>query len=646
MSDLHEAALKYADLGYRVFPCAPGSKLPRTEHGFKDASTDLDQVDYWWTFHPSANIGIDTSPLILIDVDGRENAWLAGEPERASDLAAGAVAVTPRGGKHYYFRRPEGLDVRCSASKLAPRVDVRSIGGYALLPPSANEQGAYRWVPGLELDRPLDGLPYPPAWLVELLAQPAPSAPSLAHVGPVAAEANEIPSGQRNATLARLAGTMRRVGMSPAEIGAALAQVNADRCRPPLDSAEVQRIAASVARYEPSQIATAVAEDHFGQLALDRPFAFQALTSAELDDGNFALEYLIDGILVKGQPGVIAGPKKCLKTNLSVDLTVSLATGEPFLGRFPVSRPVRVGLMSGESGPATMQETARRVASSKGWSIRTCQNARWSFDVPQLDNFLHIQALRSLVEEHQLEVLILDPTYLMLTSLGDNAGNLFAVGALLKVIGDLAHQTGCTPILCHHLKKSVSDPYEPAELENIAWAGFQEFVRQWLLLNRRVRYDPDRGGHHELWLSVGGSAGHSGLWGLNIDEGTRQSAGGRYWDVALLSASDAFDERHAASAQAHQSRKQREQQVRVDQSRQAILDALAQFPEGETSRVLRDVAGVSSSVLRRQLEQLLEEEIVITCEVKKHTRTEPAYRLLGVGGEVGHGGKPPFPPAR
>ena len=43
VSELHDAAIKYAELGYRVFPCAPGTKIPLTEHGFKDGTTDIAQ---------------------------------------------------------------------------------------------------------------------------------------------------------------------------------------------------------------------------------------------------------------------------------------------------------------------------------------------------------------------------------------------------------------------------------------------------------------------------------------------------------------------------------------------------------------------------------------------------------------------------
>lgn len=107
-----------------------------------------------------------------------------------------------------------------------------------------------------------------------------------------------------------------------------------------------------------------------------------------------------------------------------------------------------------------------------------------------------------------------------------------------------------------HGERSFRDPYEPAELENIAWAGFQEFVRQWILLNRRVKYDPDQGKHHELWMSVGGSAGHSGLWGVDVNEGVRDDPGGRRWDVQTLEANEANEARDASEEQTNERRKE------------------------------------------------------------------------------------------
>jgi hypothetical protein len=268
MNDLFlEAARRYAELGYRVFPCAPGGKAPLTEHGFHDATTDTEQIERWWARHPDANVAIATATLVVIDIDGANNPWPHGDRERGLDLAAGAMAVTPRGGGHCLFRQPAGKNWRCTEGRLAPDVDTRADGGYVVVPPSVVDSGkTYRWVPGLELDGPPDRLPEPPAWLVAELDRLATGTPLSAPVASGTGAANQIPIGQRNATLARLAGTMRRVGMSQAELAAALQRVNADRCAPPLSMREVEQIAVSIARYEPDQVSVALAENHWDQM--------------------------------------------------------------------------------------------------------------------------------------------------------------------------------------------------------------------------------------------------------------------------------------------------------------------------------------------------------------------------------------------
>ncbi|MGE4157631.1 MAG: bifunctional DNA primase/polymerase [Planctomycetota bacterium] len=276
------AALRYAELGYPVFPCAPGGKAPITPHGFKDATTDPVVIEAWWAKHPDANVGMPTAGLFVIDVDGADNAWPA-DPELAQDLARGPVSLTPRGGRHHIFRQPEGKDWKNTASKLAPKVDTRANGGYIVVPPSVVDGKAYRWAETLELDAGPEQLPEPPDWVAAqldglgaLFAKGAsggngnaPSTAPFAQGAPQGAtpppDGNTIPTGQRNATLARLGGAMRRVGMSRDEILAALTQANRVRCQPPLSAREVEKIAASICRYEPDQVAVAVAENHWGQ---------------------------------------------------------------------------------------------------------------------------------------------------------------------------------------------------------------------------------------------------------------------------------------------------------------------------------------------------------------------------------------------
>ena len=96
------------------------------------------------------------------------------------------------------------------------------------------------------------------------------------------------------------------------------------------------------------------------------PPAFtRLLTGAELLALDLRPRFLVRGVLVEGQPMIIGGRSKTLKTSLACDLAVSLGSGTPFLGRFDCHR-VGVGFWSGESGAATIRETASGIADSKG----------------------------------------------------------------------------------------------------------------------------------------------------------------------------------------------------------------------------------------------------------------------------------------
>ena len=53
---LIQAALTYAQNGWPVFPLH--NKIPfKNSQGYKDATTDEQQIQTWWTLHPTANIG-------------------------------------------------------------------------------------------------------------------------------------------------------------------------------------------------------------------------------------------------------------------------------------------------------------------------------------------------------------------------------------------------------------------------------------------------------------------------------------------------------------------------------------------------------------------------------------------------------------
>ncbi len=230
---LLHAALDYAARGIPVLPvhsptirpgrevacscgdagCGSVGKHPITTHGLNDATTNREQVEWWWRRFPQANVGLATGHRFdVLDVDGH-----AGERAIARLSAKhpfgppGPVVRTGRGGWHLYLAptglgnpKPRGLE----------QVDWRGLGGYVLAPPSRHASGRrYRWV--RDLDTPI---PEVPAALRERLERPAPAQPAARPTGrPLApghpygqralevrlSEVARAPKGDRNRTLYR-----------------------------------------------------------------------------------------------------------------------------------------------------------------------------------------------------------------------------------------------------------------------------------------------------------------------------------------------------------------------------------------------------------------------------------------------------------
>ncbi len=150
---LRGAALFYASRGVAVFPCVAGGKQPATAKGFKDATTDRDQIGAWWLYQPNANIGAPTGITFdVIDIDGPEGLGSVYSPEKPLKLPAEiGHSLTTRMAGHHIFIEPTGRGNRAS---FLPGVDYRGAGGYVILPPSRGANGRrYAWTKPLEVLR-------------------------------------------------------------------------------------------------------------------------------------------------------------------------------------------------------------------------------------------------------------------------------------------------------------------------------------------------------------------------------------------------------------------------------------------------------------------------------------------------------------
>ncbi len=360
-----------------------------------------------------------------------------------------------------------------------------------------------------------------------------------------------------------------------------------------------------------------------------RDYELHAMTSAEFATADFKLEWLVKGVLVKGQPVIVGGPEKCLKTGCLVDLAISIATGTPFMGNeaFEVPCPRRVCVLSGESGGAKLRAAAQAVCDARGIRLKDV-DVLWQFELPKLADPRHLRGIKQSIVKDSIDVLIIDPAYLCLLA-GDernrSAGNVFDMGSLLREVGQLGQDTGCTIVLCHHTtKRERRYRFTRTTLEDLSQAGFREFARQWLLLGRKSPYQNN--GRHELWLDIGGSAGQSGAYVLTIDEGViDENFAGRKWQCR------AEDACHAAERATHD--KDRRKAVQYEQHHREQLDRLKAVVDecgsnGDTKSVLRSKARLKSNDFDELAEELLKQGAIERCQVMKGNRHHDGYRRV------------------
>ena len=156
-SRLHAAARNYAEAGWPVFPCRENGKEPACANGYKDATTVLEKIDFWWADNPNYNIGFcpENAGLCVVDEDTDKGGRY--------DATAVETVKSPHG-RHIYYAG----SLPASASRIGPHIDTRGRGSYVLLPPSV--------VDGLEyLIRDPDNFPCQsyecsevPDWIVAL----------------------------------------------------------------------------------------------------------------------------------------------------------------------------------------------------------------------------------------------------------------------------------------------------------------------------------------------------------------------------------------------------------------------------------------------------------------------------------------------
>lgn len=326
-------ALKYAQQNYAVFPLVPRSKVPATQHGFQDASTDPDQIRRWWATNPNYNIGVATgNGLVVIDVDDKPeegkhgtlelNGW---EREHGA-LAQTWTVLTGTGGVHYWYRTNENFT---NSTEILGAIDVRSLGGYVVAPPSIHPNGTpYEWE--ASGDPEYIGIAELSGSALELLRKYCTKA------GAKSRKKREVPykelkkirKGGRQDALMSLQGSLLNMNMTADAIMAAVRAENDLKCDPPLTEEELEKeIFPFLSRnIEPTSDYT---ETVVPSTTLDDGISEDELNIPSLDQITLEkAEWLEAGYIPKKTITIVCGDGGVGKTSIWCSIAAAVSRGE------------------------------------------------------------------------------------------------------------------------------------------------------------------------------------------------------------------------------------------------------------------------------------------------------------------------------
>lgn len=487
-----------AKLGVPVFPCSE-SKRPITDTGLYAATTDAGVIRSMFARAGAELIGMPTgsaSGLVIIDVDVKNgaagDAWLRAN---ADSLPPTRTHKTRSGGLHLVFQAPAGIEIRNSAGRVAPGVDVRGQGGYVILPPS----------PGYSIAD--DSAPAEmPQWLIRAcLPQereaPPPSAPrsdNLADRYAGAALDGEVLSvmrameGTRNHTLniaaVKLGGLVTAGRLSRATVEAELtrAAITAGLGRREIEATIRSGIEFGMQRprdvpeREPARPHAeeppppASEEDYFHSIEQDAglaqdvapPEPGELFPATPFDPASLIdlprRQWVYGRFLIRKFVSVLGAPGGTGKTAYAFAVAVSVALGEPLLDE-PVHEPGNVWIYNLED---PRDELLRRLAAVLRY-YRTDPIElidRLFLDSGRDRPLVVAQTLRdgtvvaapvvdALVAEllaRQIKLLVVDP-FVKSHRVEENRNE--QIDFVASLWGRVADQADCTVLLVHHFRK-------------------------------------------------------------------------------------------------------------------------------------------------------------------------------------------------
>lgn len=210
--------------------------------------------------------------------------------------------------------------------------------------------------------------------------------------------------------------------------------------------------------------------------------------------------WLVEGIWTKGSCGFIAGQPKTFKSWCALDIALSVATGQPFLGHFPVRVPGPVLYIQEEDGLPLLKQRADKVWPGKmadrmvpmgdgqiqwvpGEELGDLEDAPidayigegFTLSDPGWQSWLDEQ-----LDAGEYVMLVMDPLMMLAGDVEENRAQDMTT-KIFRPLKQLAQKHECSVALVHHLRKGQNEgrggQLMLGSVANHAWAEDSLYFR-------------------------------------------------------------------------------------------------------------------------------------------------------------------------
>lgn len=206
-------------------------------------------------------------------------------------------------------------------------------------------------------------------------------------------------------------------------------------------------------------------------------------------------EWLVQDMWMQKNVGFIAGIGKSYKSVLSIDLALSIASGEPFLGKYEIKDPGPVLMVQEEDPLWRLSQRCRVIAEQKKLTpltlditeneivlvsnqdkkvpLITSISSGFTFSDPK-----KVAALEEAIDQYRPRMLILDPFFMMTSGLDLYKAN--DVTPILSTLKDWRNKYSCAIAVIHHYRNSTGSFSERlyGSMAFYAWSENSWFVER------------------------------------------------------------------------------------------------------------------------------------------------------------------------